>query len=72
MKKVITKFYFDKAKYLVGDYLGIEVFLKVDYKNGKFRLSQELPEPQNTQVKIYAQDMIKRKHGLNFSDNIKI
>ena len=56
----------------MGDYLGNEVFLQVDYKSGKFRLSEELPEPQNTHVKIYAQDMIKRKHGFNFSDNIRI
>ncbi|MEK7163876.1 MAG: hypothetical protein AAB768_01890 [Patescibacteria group bacterium] len=72
MSKNITKFYFDKAKYLVGDALGNEFFLEVDYKNGKFKLSGKLPNPQKTNIETFALDLIKRKHGINFSDKINL
>lgn len=71
MKKVITKFYFDRAKYLVGDDLGNEAFLKIDYKNSRFLISKTNPLFKQ-KVALAAQRLIVKKHNVNFSDRIEI
>lgn len=78
MKKVITKFYFDKAKYHVGDGRGNEVFMVINYKNGRFKLTKlavaDRPSMRSfiTKVNIVAVGLIKKKQNINFSDRIEI
>jgi len=76
MKKIITKFYFDRAKYRVGDDFGNEVFVEIDYKNRRFVIS-EIIVIQNAfefkqKVVFMAQQLIAKKHNINFSDRIEI
>ena len=73
MKKVITKFYFDHAKYLVGDDVGNEAFLKIDYKNSKYRiLPIKVTSAFKEKVAFVAKKLIIKKHNINFSDRIEI
>lgn len=71
MKKIVTKFYFDKAKYLVGDDFGNEAFLKIDYKNSRFTISKT-DSFFRQKVALVARQLIARKHNVNFSDRIMI
>ncbi len=61
----ITKFYFDSAKYLVGDDED-EGLLAIDYKNNKFSYSGKLKK----EVGKIAKDLLKRKHNVNFADKM--
>lgn len=63
----ITKFYLDSAKYLIGDDKEA-VLLRVDYKNNVYSYSEKLKK----EVGDIAQDLLKRKHGVNFADKIRI
>lgn len=76
MQKIVTKFYFQNAKYLVGDDNGNEVFLKIDYKNSYYAINPVTKTATiktfMDQVKIVAQKLIIKKHGVNFSDRIEI
>lgn len=69
MKKIVTKFYFDKAKYLVGDDFGNKAFLKIDYKNRKFVISKT-NSLFKQKVALVAKKLIIKKHNVNFSDRI--
>ena len=76
MKKIITKFYFDRATYRVGDDFGNEVFVEIDYKNSQFVIS-EINSLQNIsefkqKIVLMAQQLITKKHNVNFSDRIEI
>ena len=76
MKKIITKFYFDRATYRVGDDFGNEVFVEIDYKNSQFVIS-EINSLQNIsefkqKIVLMAQQLITKKHNVNFSDRIYI
>lgn len=62
----ITKFYFQKAKYLVGGD-NFEAFLVVDYKNNQF----EYNGAEKSIVSRFARDLLKRKHNVNFADKIR-
>ncbi|MBI2008148.1 hypothetical protein HYS82_00645 [Candidatus Amesbacteria bacterium] len=70
----ITKFYFDKAKYLVGDDGGNEIYLVMDYKKGEYKIVRRKGGDQKFlgRVAEVANGLIKRKQGLNFSDRIQI
>lgn len=77
MKKIITKFYFDRATYRVGDDFGNEVFVEIDYKNGLFNLfASKVAEKGfrqlESQAGAVANILIKKKHNINFSDRIEI
>lgn len=69
--KLITKFYFDKAKYLVGDDMGNDAHLKIDYKNSRFVVSKTDPLFRQ-KVSLVAKSLIAKKHNVNFSDRIEI
>ena len=75
--KAIKKFLFDKAQYRLEDDGGNVVLLAVDYENGRFDLldvafvdlgMRELKD----EACLMARSLIKRKRGVNFSDNIKL
>ncbi|MEK7091339.1 MAG: hypothetical protein AAB887_02425 [Patescibacteria group bacterium] len=76
--KYIKKFYFDRAKYRVGDGQGNEVFMGIDYKNGRFKLTElEVVDRQSmrsfiTMVNMVAEGLIKKKQNVNFSDRIEL
>lgn len=61
----ITKFYFNKASYLVGDHQN-EALLVVDYKNNKFGYDGR----RKRAVVRIARDLLRRKHGVNFADRV--
>ena len=65
----ITKFYFDKATYLIGDDRN-EFLLVVDYKNNKFNFAGEGTKGSRKEVAAVARDLLKRKCGVNFADRI--
>ncbi|MBI5358832.1 hypothetical protein HZB69_04375 [Candidatus Amesbacteria bacterium] len=71
MQKIITKFYFDRAKYLIGDDFGNEAILKIDYKNSRFTISKTNPLFKQ-KVTLVAKRLIVKKHNINFSDRIEI
>ena len=66
----IDKFYLQKAEYLLGDESGSEVVMKINYAAGKFRLVGKQSELKK-RVALIAQDLIDRKHGVNFSDKLR-
>jgi len=61
----ITKFFLDKATYKAIDDLGQEVRVEIDYWNNSFKLSNDSIELART-----AEDMLKRKHKVNFVDKL--
>lgn len=61
----ITKFYLNKASYLVGDNQSLSL-LVVDYKNNRFEYDGV---GKQTIVKI-AKNLLARKHNVNFADKI--
>ena len=66
MKK-ITKFYLNRASYIVGDDVRTDL-LMIDYKNNEFKYGGKLP----SEVSKIARDLLKRKHGVNFADKIRV
>ena len=65
----ITKFYFNKATYLIGDDRN-EFLLIVDYKNKRFNFVGEETKGLRKEVTVVARDLLKRKYGINFADRI--
>lgn len=66
----ITKFYFDRAIYLIGNDHN-EFLLIVDYKNNKFNfVGKKGTKGLKKEVAIVARDLLKRKSGINFADRI--
>ncbi len=65
----ITKFYFVKATYLLGDDWGNEVKMSVDYQNNKFRLCGT---GLKKEAAVVATNLLQRKHGVNFADKIEV
>jgi len=70
MKKVITRFYLDQARYLVGDNVGEDVYLDVDYRIGNFEIIGKPSSDLKIQIENIGHDLVSRKHGVNFSDKI--
>ncbi|HBC72444.1 TPA: hypothetical protein DCZ90_01345 [Candidatus Amesbacteria bacterium] len=74
----IKHFYFDRAKYRVSDGRGNEIFMEIDYKNGKFELPvvnfgerKGMQELKRAVGKLAA-GLIKRKRNVNFSAKIGV
>ncbi len=68
----ISKYYFDRAQYVVGDDFGNEVMLVIDYRNNKFQtkvVKQQDDRINNLKRDIspVAKDLLARKHGINFA-----
>lgn len=63
----ITKFYLNKASYLVGDGIRTDLLI-MDYKNNEFKYEGNLDK----EVGKIARNLLKRKHGINFADKIGI
>lgn len=72
MKKVITKFYFDHARYLVGDGVGADVYLDINYRIGDFHIIGDPSRDLKNQLENIGHDLVSRKHGVNFSDKINV
>ena len=70
MEKVITRFYLDQARYLVGDNVGEDVYLDVDYRIGNFEIIGKPSSDLKIQIENIGHDLVSRKHGVNFSDKI--
>ena len=68
---MIKTFYFESAKYRVGDGGGNEVILAVDYRDGKYKVFGRSPV-LGQQAGLVAKSLIRRKRNVNFSDNIKV
>ena len=75
--KVIKRFLFDKAQYRLEDGWGNTILLAVDYKNGRFDLVNVtlgnigIGDLRDEAGRV-AHSLIKKKRGVNFSDNIKV
>lgn len=74
--KSIKQFFFDKAKYRVGDKVGNEVFLAIDYKNDAFRIGvirrrDDGLSRLKRDVAVVARDLLSRKHNINFAKKFK-
>lgn len=68
---------FDRARYRLEDDSGNIVFLEIDYKNGRFNLVDVNTNDSTmgilkSEASLVASSLIKRKQGVNFSDNIKL
>lgn len=63
----ITKFYLNKASYIVGNDVRTDQLI-VDYKNNEFKYKGKLDK----EISEIAKNLLKRKHGINFADKIKI
>ncbi len=67
----ITKFYFDKATYLVGSDAGGEVVLEIDYKNNQFRIVGNAGKAR-LMIESFAKDLLERKHAVNFAKKFEL
>jgi len=77
MKKLISEFYFDKAKYMVSDALGNQIILEIDYQNKKFKIAESNTVDREIrllkmQVSSAAYKLFEKKHKVNFSDRIEV
>lgn len=72
--KTISKFIFNKAQYFVSDGNGCEIVLEIDYFHNKFlikKLSGEVVQDFDKEIKLIAQDLLKRKYRKNFAQKFK-
>jgi len=60
MKK-ITKFYISKAKYRAEDNSGNVIWVEIDYWANTYKMSGV-----NKKLEQITQDLLKRKHRVNF------
>lgn len=68
--KKIKKFIFDKAQYQVSDSYGNSGLLQVDYKRNSYKLvGAVLEENAEAEIKLFAQELLERKHGKNFAQD---
>lgn len=72
--KTTKQFTFGTAYYHAGDGQGDCVVLKVDYANNTFMLVPRTgAQPNKTfreELGNFAQDLLKRKHGVNFAGRL--
>jgi len=57
---MITKYYIDNAKYRAEDEDGNIIWLKINYWQGKFEISQK-----NEQLENFAKKLLGKKHRVN-------
>lgn len=80
--KTIKELMFGTADYHISDGNGDALVLHVDYKNGTYNLSNlsnsrqgDTVSPSNPEfrkeVSKLADDLLKRKHGVNFAKRIR-
>lgn len=65
----IKAFLFNQAEYRITDGKS-DVMLKVDYANNAFaieELGQNADQKLKSEIAEIAQDLLKRKHGVNFA-----
>ncbi|OGY40359.1 MAG: hypothetical protein A2570_03735 [Candidatus Brennerbacteria bacterium RIFOXYD1_FULL_41_16] len=73
--KHIKTFIFNHAQYKMSDEKGNEIILKIDYKNNSYSLkniSKTVNKSFRTEARMIARDLLRRKHGINFADKLKI
>ena len=66
---------FGMARYQVGNSSGSSVTLTIDYENNRFDLSQDGSTADKAfllEVKRVAQDLLQRKHGVNFAERVQL
>ncbi len=69
---MLTKFIFNKAKYLASDENGNEVFLIVDYENNKYSFEGKGTGKLREELVLIAKSLLKRKHNVNFADHVRV
>lgn len=57
---MITKYFIDKAKYKAIDENGNVIWLKINYWQGKYEISQN-----NEQLETFAKKLLAKKHRVN-------
>lgn len=72
--KIISRFFFSKAEYCVGDIVGNNLLMKIDYENGAYDLVTL--KKKNNRMRVLkieagriATDLLKRKSKVNFATN---
>lgn len=73
--KHVKSFIFNKASYELSDGNGNEALVKIDYKNKEFEINTNgLVNGEKAQLKReavgIAKDLLKRKSGVNFAENL--
>lgn len=69
--KTIKEFRFNKAEYLVKRDKEA-LILVIDYKNNTFKVLKESPVVSNEleiEAREIAEDLLRRKHGVNFAEH---
>ena len=72
--KSIKRFMFGSAQYNVSDGNGSNIVLRIDYEHGTYALEDKdkIPNgPFRQEVASIALDLIKRKHGVNFAEQVR-
>ena len=72
--KYIKKFSFGSARYTVSDGQD-EAYLDIDYENNKYKVAKRVGETNGElkkEAEKVAQKLLKRKHGVNFADKLRI
>lgn len=59
---IISEFYLNKASYIALDSSGNRIMAKIDYWNGKFKVSK-----RNKELENYVVSLLKKKHRVNFA-----
>ena len=70
----IQEFIIGAAHYYVSGKEGDEVILQIDYRNNTYVLekrSKFLSRVFQQEVSRIAQDLLKRKHGVNFAEQVE-
>jgi len=75
--KHITKFFFDRAVYCVGDDRGNKILLIVNYTKNRYKLVElntegsSLAELKGYSAKV-AKNLLLRKHNINFANKLYV
>jgi hypothetical protein len=72
--KYIKSFTFDKAQYEVSDGNGGRATLKINYRKNIFEIDEKssLSSLFINELKAIAHDLLKRKHGVNFAEKVRV
>ncbi len=72
--KRIKQFIFNNARYNVRG-VQDDVILEIDYLNNRYKLKNKrniLSKDFEREVQAIAQDLLRRKHAVNFANSLKI